>query len=819
MAFGIPGGIRERAKELLSMFLADPQTNDHLGAIVEWRIPQYRAALSVEQVSEAVDFLVAERFLIAQEINGQLHYRLNSARVEEARRFVAGQAAASEPRRHPLAVDGPTLSHAIRWIDATLLCFLCRTPEDEESHSLTRSQKSIKTLVTRRLFGGDVSVDDGCADDAACAAVGPAAEALRKSIAAADNDDPLAGLITRLSLQEIESHALLLCLAPELDPVYQLVYGVLNDDMSRRTPTLALLCSVLGDPLAVRDQLTQLGALARWRVFEHGPSLPHADESLLLDRSIVSWLLGDAGALLDDPHLRGLVRREPWPGATWLRQPDDLIDVEAMRHQFASDECRQVWLILVDGDTSIWRALAEAAAAAAGACLTRILVPGLAASPDPVDAAVRLARATLLLQSIAVIDRGDAGTDDDQPAAVVALATLTGSVAGTGRAGVVIVPELDRVTAALPRESVCIRRRPRPSEATLATAYSAAAADAGLYLDAADAGQLARSFPLSLAAIEDAVRLAVLEGALDQPTKEQAESLLSASRRIASPDLPRFARRVRPAFTLDDLVLPTDRRAQLDEIVAHVRHASQVLQTWGFGAQLPYGRGVAALFTGPSGTGKTMAAQGIAHALRTDAFILDLSRVMSKFVGESEKYIDAAVRDAERAGAVLQIDEADALFAKRTETKDSHDRYANLLVSFLLYRMETFEGVAILTTNFGRTVDQAFLRRLRFIVEFPRPDAQAREAIWRRCLPPDAPLRDDINLRFLARRFELSGGNIRSITLRAAFLAAAEGAERIAMRHLIAATRAELLKLGMAAAERELAEFELSQRPSGSRVA
>jgi SpoVK/Ycf46/Vps4 family AAA+-type ATPase len=271
-------------------------------------------------------------------------------------------------------------------------------------------------------------------------------------------------------------------------------------------------------------------------------------------------------------------------------------------------------------------------------------------------------------------------------------------------------------------------------------------------------------------------------------------------------------------FTLDDIVLPPDRIAQLRELVANVTHASQVLDTWGFGAQLPYGRGVAALFSGLSGTGKTMAAQAIAHELRTDAFIVDLSRVMSKYVGESEKNIDVAFRDAERAGAVLQIDEAEALFSKRTDAKDSHDRYANFLVSFLLHRMESFDGVAILTTNFGRTVDQAFLRRLRFVIEFPRPDADAREAIWRRCLPAGAPVSSDVNLRFLARRFELSGGNIRSITLRAAFLAVADGAGGIDMRHLVTATRAELLKLGLNAAERELADFEAAQRQSRARV-
>ena len=169
-----------------------------------------------------------------------------------------------------------------------------------------------------------------------------------------------------------------------------------------------------------------------------------------------------------------------------------------------------------------------------------------------------------------------------------------------------------------------------------------------------------------------------------------------------------------------------------------------------------------------------------------------LSRVVSKYIGETEKQLDAVFNDAERAGAVLLFDEADALFGKRSEIKDSHDRYANIEVAYLLQRMEAFSGLAILTTNLRRNLDDAFLRRLRFVVEFPKPDAPAREAIWRLCLPQAAPLAADVNLRLLARRLELTGGSIRQITIRAAFAAAADGAGAIAMRHVIAAARAEL---------------------------
>jgi SpoVK/Ycf46/Vps4 family AAA+-type ATPase len=241
----------------------------------------------------------------------------------------------------------------------------------------------------------------------------------------------------------------------------------------------------------------------------------------------------------------------------------------------------------------------------------------------------------------------------------------------------------------------------------------------------------------------------------------------------------------------------------LREIVGQVRDAATVLDQWGFSGQMPYGRGIGALFSGPSGTGKTMAAQAIAKAIDAELYHVDLARIVSKYIGETEKNLDAVFTEAERGAAVLLFDEADALFGKRSDVKDAHDRYANIEVAYLLQRIESFAGLAILTTNFRRNIDQAFLRRFRFTIEFPQPDAAAREAIWQQCLPAEAPRADDLDFRFIARRLELSGGNIRQITVRAAFAAAAEN-KPIAMKHLVEATRAELVKIGMHQAEREL---------------
>jgi SpoVK/Ycf46/Vps4 family AAA+-type ATPase len=235
-------------------------------------------------------------------------------------------------------------------------------------------------------------------------------------------------------------------------------------------------------------------------------------------------------------------------------------------------------------------------------------------------------------------------------------------------------------------------------------------------------------------------------------------------------------------------VLPQAQRAALRQIEAHLRHRLTVLERWGFAARSSRGLGLAVLFTGESGTGKTMAAEILAAGLGLELYRIDLSSVVSKYIGETEKNLARVFDAAEASGAVLLFDEADALFGKRSEVKDSHDRYANIEVSYLLQRMEAYRGLAILTTNQKTALDPAFLRRLRFVVQFPFPDAEEREAIWRRTFPDHAPLAD-VDCAKLAR-LHATGGSIRNIALNAAFLAA-EAGEPIGMRHLLDAARGE----------------------------
>lgn len=278
-------------------------------------------------------------------------------------------------------------------------------------------------------------------------------------------------------------------------------------------------------------------------------------------------------------------------------------------------------------------------------------------------------------------------------------------------------------------------------------------------------------------------------------------TLWNACRNYSRPQLDLLAQRIHASATWEDLVLPEKEQKVLQEIAAHVRQRFKVYEQWGFSGKGQRGLGISALFAGASGTGKTLAAEILGHALNLDVYRIDLSAIVSKYIGETEKNLRQIFDVAEEGGVVLLFDEADALFGKRTEVKDSHDRYANQEVSYLLQRMEAYRGLAILTTNLKNSLDQAFLRRIRFVIQFPFPDATQRAEIWRRVFPPQAPIAD-LDYTKLAR-LNVAGGNIRNIALNAAFLAA-EADEAIAMKHLLQASRSEYIKL-----ERPLTDTEV----------
>jgi hypothetical protein len=301
---------------------------------------------------------------------------------------------------------------------------------------------------------------------------------------------------------------------------------------------------------------------------------------------------------------------------------------------------------------------------------------------------------------------------------------------------------------------------------------------------AGDVTDVAAKFRLSIAQIEEAAQVARVHRDLDAGAREASGARLGT-----------LATRLRPTYTWDDLVVPDRQLDALHSISAYLRHRDQVLGDWGYRRRVAKSQGLKILFAGESGTGKTMAAQVLAADLGLDIFQVDLATIVSKYIGDTEKNLARIFEAAEGSNAMLFFDEADAMFGKRSEVSDAHDRYANLEVAYLLQKMEAHEGAVILATNFRRNIDDAFLRRLDFVIDFPFPEPRDRERLWRGMVPPEAPLAPDVDFALLAQRFKLSGGAIRNCTLAAAFLAAEEGST-IDMAHLVRAVGVEYAKLG-----------------------
>ncbi|MEV7027880.1 ATP-binding protein, partial [Kitasatospora sp. NPDC093558] len=320
----------------------------------------------------------------------------------------------------------------------------------------------------------------------------------------------------------------------------------------------------------------------------------------------------------------------------------------------------------------------------------------------------------------------------------------------------------------------------------------------------------AAAFVLTPDQVERAVRTAHQQAVLaGGPLTE--DHLLHGARAQNSAGLERLARRIRPTVGWADLVLPPPVLARLHELAARARHRDRVLGDWAMRPGGGRGRGVMALFAGDSGTGKTMSAEVIAGDLGLDLYTVDLATVVDKYVGETEKNLERIFTEAAGVNAVLLFDEADAIFGKRSEVKDAHDRYANVESAYLLQRMESFDGLAVLATNLRANLDDAFTRRLDLVVDFPRPEAGQRTALWERCLGPALPRADDLDLEFCGAAFELAGGDIRSAAVTAAYLAADAG-RPVAMADLIAAVAREYRKLGRLCLESEFGPYHALTR-------
>jgi hypothetical protein len=595
-------------------------------------------------------------------------------------------------------------------------------------------------------------------------------------------------------LSDLELRLLCLVLAPELDGRYATVIAVLQDDLTRRRPGLTLLAELMSRTAVGTWDLRRAIHASR-SVVSEGLVQPAGSDGLPVDvglepsRAVVAHLLAPSV----ERALAEVEATMKWPLPTEAQALSAEETELARRLRVGIAESPTVIHLVGGGHAKGWFSRLAAA-------IGLSLVVGDLERVEPGPARVAAVSDWGVLSRLVGGGLVVLGVDTLGPVEGRRVATRLLQIArGVRLVATDAEPSVHRSWS----EVGLLMRAPTISATQRADWWGRAAAKTGLPLAADDIQRLAATAPIDPEHIDEsmAVAVAVSHGAATGAAT--VELVQRVARDLMPTPLPPGVRRIVPTYDWDDIVLAGSRKELLQEIPSHVLQAGRVLEEWGFASRIPYGQGVAALFSGPSGTGKTMAAQIVAGALGVDLLQVDLSKTVSKYIGETEKNLERIFEAAERTGAVLLFDEADAIFGKRTEIKDAHDRHANVEVAYLLQRMESFRGLAILTTNFKRNIDDAFVRRLRFVVEFTLPNAAERQRIWRKAFPTDAPLAPDVDVSSVASRLQIPGGSIQNIALHAAFLAAADGGP-IGSAHLMAATRRELIKIGMLTAERSL---------------
>jgi DNA polymerase III delta prime subunit len=604
-------------------------------------------------------------------------------------------------------------------------------------------------------------------------------------------------LIRTFQLSPDEVDILLIALAPEIDPRYERLFAYLQDDVTRRRPSVDLVLNLLTDSFAAKLQkrrlLTDDGRLISYRLLTRYSDNASREPSLLGQylrpaARVVEHLLNQPG--LDEQLAGCAVLSFPVEPVSWL--PEDL--VKNLTQAVSSNPTGNLPpLFAFEGGYGVGK---QAAAEHLAQTLDQPFIVGrcgaLANSDLGLNDGLRLVlRDGRLLNALVYLTQWDLILEDNRPPSEILEQILDypGVIAVGGEN--VWQPEGRGRTRRFLRVSFAVgdyEHRLQVWQRCLEVV------NPEFDQHRLPLAQLANQFLFSPGQIEDVVATA---RDLAQWRREPltATDLFVASRAHSNQKLNTLATKIAPRYRWEDIVLPKDTLAQLQEMVNTVRQRPVVYGQWGFDRKVALGKGLSALFAGESGTGKTMAADILAGELGQDLYKIDLSMLVSKYIGETEKNLNRVFSEAETSNAILFFDEADAIFGKRSEVKDSHDRYANIEISYLLQRMEAYDGVVILASNLRGNLDEAFTRRLHFIVEFPFPEVADREIIWQVNFPPETPLAEDVDFRLLARRFRITGGNIRNIIMAAAFLAA-EKSERVSMAHLLHATRREYQKIG-----------------------
>ena len=644
----------------------------------------------------------------------------------------------------------------------------------------------------------------------------------------------LAWLAAAYDLSQFDLDVLLIALAPELDLRYERLYAYLQDDVTRRRPSvdlaLNLLCPSAEIKIERRARFAAESPLLQRGIIHLLPDQNQMRPPLLahylkVDEQIVRWLLEEWS--LDERLISFSEFIKPDVSLIDLSVDDELRRTLGSLIGRAMTDWRPITLYFQGPLGAGQRHIAEALAHELGLpLLAADLARATSSMQTDFEERLRLLfREARLQNAILFLNGVDAlrGVEREHhfQSLLESLAETSVITILNGRQPWV---SFGHDTSSRPLGVVTVRI-PFPDFEQRRSHWRSSLDAAGIQLSDDELDALSNRFRLTPDQIAEAVATArnradwtdasILP---DPPLTESSDAdderakvdwfaeLLASARRQSSHDLSSLAWKIEPHYAWSDIVLPDDAVTQLQEICSRVANQHEVLGKWGFGDKLAHGKCVSALFAGPPGTGKTMAAEVIAKELGLDLYKIDLSGVVSKYIGETEKNLDRIFTTAENANAILFFDEADALFGKRSEVHNSLDRYANIETSYLLQKMEQYEGIAILATNMRQCMDEAFTRRLQFIVEFPFPDEAQRRLIWQVLFPAEAPREEGVDFEFLAKQFRLSGGNIKNIVLGAAFLAASNGG-RIGMEQLIKAARREHQKMGRVLNANDLGKY------------
>ncbi len=625
---------------------------------------------------------------------------------------------------------------------------------------------------------------------------------------------PLYQLAYLFHLSSFEMNVLLIGLAPELDLKYETVYAYLQDDVTQKAPTLnlvlELLCPTFEERLDARIVFSPQAPLLKYGLLKFSdevPEKPLLSKPLKLDSRIVNFLLGFN---LPDARLEGVVRLL-YPEKDWsdVVMNDDLRErlKQAWREHFSAEEQRVPLTFSFYGPSGAGKKLA------AEALCHDIQLPILIADTrmllhceDRVEEIIQALFREALLQPAAIyLGHADALLSENPQFHHVQQ---------------LLIRELEEFSLVTflsgekpwisPNHQTSIQIEwPLPGASHRKELWKRSMNGHHSLSPDIDTDVLANTFKLTGGQIRNALTEARNFAKMKSNGNNgriTMETLYQGCRAQSNRKLAELAQKITPHYVWDDIVLPADKLQQLKEMCAYVKHRQRVYDEWGFDRKLSLGKGLNALFSGPSGTGKTMAAEVVANELKLELYKIDLSCVVSKYIGETEKNLSKIFQEAETSNAILFFDEADALFGKRSDVKDAHDRYANIETGYLLQKMEEYVGVVILATNLKRNMDEAFVRRIHFNVEFPFPQKEDRLRIWQHIFPRETPLEKTVDFDFLSRKFKIAGGNIKNVALAAAFYAAEDDGS-VFMDHLIRATKREFQKMGKLCMESDFEHY------------